>query len=410
MKIFYISQYFYPEVCAPSNRALANVKYLVDKGHEVTVLTEMPNHPRGVIFDGYKHKLFLKERNDNFLINRVWVFTSKKKNFITRMLFYISFMVFGIFHTLVNWKKYDVVYTSSPPLFVAGIAITLKRFFPNTKFIFEVRDLWPDSAIDLGELNNKFAIKLSMKMEKKIYSISDKIIVISNYIKNKIIDKGIAEEKIAVIHNGTDEEFITKTKKVPQDLLGKYRTKNNFIVIYAGNIGIAQNLNIVINSAEMLQNKNVLFLFVGDGPYKSQLEQLVVRKELKNIIFVGEIDREKIHEYLCLADCGIVILKRIPLFKGALPSKIFDYMACDLPILLGVEGEAKTLVEDSRIGLGFESDNSEDLTKKIIHLKNHPIELYSMASKGNNYVYNNFNRTKQASKIEDILKELLENK
>ena len=408
MKILYISQYFYPEVCAPSNRALANVKYLADKGHEITVLTEMPNHPRGVIFDGYKHKLFLKERIENFLINRVWVFTSKKKNFITRMLFYVSFMIFGTIHTLVNWKKYNIVYTSSPPLFVAGIAIILKKFFPKTKLVFEVRDLWPDSAIELGELNNKFAIKLSMRMEKKIYSISERIIVISDYIKNKIIDKGIAEEKIAVIHNGTDEEFITKTKKVPQNLLEKYRTKNNFIVIYAGNIGIAQNLNIVIDSAEMLQNKNVLFLFVGDGPNKNNLEQFVVKKEMTNVIFVGEIDREKIHEYLCLADCGVVILKRIPLFTGALPSKIFDYMACELPILLGVEGEAKALVEDSGTGLGFESDNSEDLTRKIMHLKNHTDELNSMASKGNNYVHNNFNRTKQASKIENILKELLE--
>lgn len=410
MKILYISQYFYPEVCAPSNRALANIKYLADKGHEVTVLTEMPNHPRGVIFDGYKHKLFLKERIDNFLINRVWVFTSKKKNFITRMLFYISFMMFGAIHTLVNWKKYDVVYTSSPPLFVAGIAIILKKFFPKTKYVFEVRDLWPDSAIDLGELNNKLAIKLSMRMEKKIYSISERIIVISNYIKNKIIDKEIAEGKITVIHNGTDEEFITKTKKVPQDLIRKYRTENNFIVVYAGNIGVAQNLKIIINSAEMLQNENVLFLFVGDGPYKNQLEQLVVRKEITNVIFVGEIDREKIHEYLYLADCGVVILKRIPLFTGALPSKIFDYMACDLPILLGVEGEAKTLVEDSGTGLGFESDNSEDLINKIMYLKNHTDELNSMSSKGKDYVYNNFNRTKQASKIEDILKELLENK
>ncbi len=410
MKILYISQYFYPEVCAPSNRALANVKYFADKGHEVTVLTEMPNHPRGVILDGYKHKLFQKERIDDFLINRVWVFTSKKKNFITRMLFYVSFMIFGTIHTLINWKKYDIVYTSSPPLFVAGITIILKKFFPKTKLVFEVRDLWPDSAIDLGELNNKLAIKLSMRMEKKIYSISERIIVISNYIKNRIMDKRIMEDKIVIIHNGTDEEFITKTKKIPQNLLEKYRTRNNFIVIYAGNIGIAQNLNIVINSAEILQNENVLFLFVGDGPYKNQLEQLVVRKGLKNVIFVGEIDREKIHEYLCLADCGVVILKRIPLFTGALPSKIFDYMACDLTILLGVEGEAKTLVEDSGTGLGFESDNSEDLAKKIIHLKNHPKELYSMASKGNKYVYNNFNRTKQASKIEDILKELLENK
>ena len=140
MKILYISQYFYPEVCAPSNRAMANVKFLANKGHNVTVLTEMPNHPKGVIFTNYKHKLYIKEKLENFIVNRVWVFTSKKKNFITRMLFYISFMMSGLIHTLINWKKYDIVYTSSPPLFVAGIPIILKMLFPRSKYIFEVRD------------------------------------------------------------------------------------------------------------------------------------------------------------------------------------------------------------------------------------------------------------------------------
>jgi len=410
MKILYISQYFYPEVCAPSNRAIANVKHLADIGHEVTVLAEMPNHPKGIIFAGYKCKLFIKERIDNFIVNRVWVFTSKKKNFITRMLFYNSFMISGILHTLINRKKYDIVYTSSPPLFVVGIPIILKMFFSKSKYVFEVRDLWPDSAIDLGELNNRFAIRSSLRLESKIYSISDKIIVISDYMKRTIIKKGIEDKKIAIIHNGTDEDFIGKIKEVPSILKEEYNSADNFIVIYAGNIGIAQNLSIVIESARLLQNENIFFLLVGDGPNKKELEKRVNKNSLRNVKFVGEINREKIHEYLCLADCGVIILKKIPLFKGALPSKIFDYLACSLPILLGVEGEAKEIIEKSGTGLGFIADNSEDLAKKILYLKQHPTECDSMAAKGKDFVYNNFNRTKQASKIAEILEGLLETK
>ncbi|MBC8526085.1 MAG: glycosyltransferase, partial [Candidatus Cloacimonetes bacterium] len=179
MKILYITQYFLPEICAPSNRAYANVKYFSEKGHKVVVLTEMPNHPKGVIFKGYKRKIFLKEKMENFSVDRVWVFTSVKKNFFTRILFYLSFMFMGFLHTLFNWRKYDIIYVSSPPLFVGVIGIFLKKLFPKTKFVFEVRDLWPKSAVDLVELRNPKMIRLAEKLERKIYNICEKIIVIS---------------------------------------------------------------------------------------------------------------------------------------------------------------------------------------------------------------------------------------
>lgn len=408
MKILYISQYFHPEVCAPTNRALANVKYLADKKHDVTVLTEMPNHPKGIIFDEYKHKVFIKEKMNNFNVVRIWVFTSIKKSFITRMLFYLSFMLNGILYLLFDWKNYDAVYISSPPLFVSGIGLLISKLYTKTKILFEVRDLWPDSAIDLGELNNKSAIKLAENLEKAIYNKSKAIIVISEYMRTRLSEKGIDQAKIKLIHNGTDEEFITKEKVVPKTLKERYKKNEKFIIVYAGNLGIAQNISVIIKAAEFLQKEDVLFLLIGDGPRKKTLEQQAHESKLKNLTFVGEIKRELIHQYLCLADCGIINLQAIPLFRGALPSKIFDYMACNLPILIGVEGEAKQLVETSKTGIGFSSDSSDDLTQKILFLKNNPNILQSMKNNGSDFVLKNFNRNIQAKKIEELIKEIVE--
>jgi glycosyltransferase involved in cell wall biosynthesis len=403
MRILYISQYFYPEICAPSNRAYANAKCLAEKGYDVVVLTEMPNHPKGIILDGYKGKLFCRERMENFWINRVWVFTRVEKNFITRLLSYISFMLFGTIHSLLNWGKYDIVYISSPPLFVAGIGILLKFFFPEIKIVFEVRDLWPESAIALGELKNKLFISLSKALEKRIYKISEKIIVISKYIKRQIIKEGFHPEKIKIIYNGTDTEFVRRKEVVSKELFNEYKRLGKFMVVYAGNLGLAQGLDTILKAALQLKKENILFLFIGSGPKEVQLKQIVNTKNLTNVKFIGEVPREKIHEYLYLADCGIIPLRRLQLYKGALPSKIFDYMGCGLPILLGIGGEAQEIVKKSRTGIAFKPDDSEDLAQKILWLKRNPEALKKMASKGKTFVLNNFTREKEAEKLEQEL-------
>jgi len=248
LKILYITQYFYPEVGATTNRALANVRYLAKKGHRVTVLTEMPNHPKGIIFDNYKRKIFLKEKMENFTINRVWVYTNQKKNFLTRLFFYFSFMFLGIICTLFNWKKYDIVYVTSPPLFVGSIGLFLKKIFRNVKFIFEVRDLWPDAAIEMGELKNKHFRKFSYALEKSLYQNADHIVAVTKRFKRKIIEKGFTGDKISVIRNVSDLSF--RPVEISEELKEKFQADNNFIVIYAGILGLAQNLRIIIDAAK----------------------------------------------------------------------------------------------------------------------------------------------------------------
>ena len=405
MKILYISQYFTPEICAPAYRAHANVAYLSDQGHEVTVLAEIPNHPKGIIFPEYRGKLFVTDRLDNFVVHRVWVFTSKKKTFVTRILFYASFMFLGTLRSLLGWRKHDVVYVSSPPLFVAVIGIVLKRMFPKVKLVFEVRDLWPDVAISIGELKNRRLIALSRKIEETMYRLSDKIVVVTAYFKETIIGKGFPSDKIVVIRNGSDLD--TGEGKSPEDrgdLNLELNPEGWFSVIYAGNFGLAQNLGTILRAAEELKEENIHFYLIGGGPEEKELREKASDRGLSKVRFLDEVPKDEIHRYLDIADCGIVPLRKTQMFTGTIPSKMFDYMACNLPVLLGVEGEAREILDDAKTGIGFEPDNHVDLAEKIMWLKNNPDTMRDMASRGRKFVLEHFTREKQASLVE---KELL---
>ena len=401
MKILYITQYFYPEVGATTNRALANVRYLSKKGHDVTVLTEMPNHPKGIIFDGYKGKLFMTEEMENLKIKRVWVFTSVKKNFITRLLFYISFAFLGSLSAILSLKKYDVVYVTSPPLFVGIIGLTLKFFFPKTNFVFEVRDLWPDAAIEMGELRNKYFRKFSFALERQLYKKADKIIAVTQRFKERIITKGFHEDKICVIRNGSDMQF--EKKIIAKSFELKFKSNNEFIIIYAGILGIAQNIKTILDTAIILKKENIKFLLIGSGPEEKILKDYSKQNNIENVKFIGQVPKNKISDYMSLADCGIIPLKKIPVFETTIPSKIFDYMSANLPILLGVKGEAKEILDESKAGIGFEPDNSKDLADKILLLFNNKNEIEKMSKHGRQFVVEHFNRTILAEKLEQEL-------
>lgn len=404
MKILYITQYFAPEIGATTNRALANVRYLASKGHQVTVLTEMPNHPHGIIFPEYKRRFYFREKMENFFVERVWVYTNPKKNFITRMLFYITFATFGSLRGIITGRNYDVVYVTSPPLFVGIIGKNIKKIFPKIKFIFEVRDLWPDAAIEMGQLNNKSYRKFSYKLEASLYEKADHIVAVTNRFKKAIIDKGVCEDKISVLRNGSDLSF--RPVKISQEFKNIFRKENEFIAIYAGNLGIAQNLKTLIEAANILKNENVKIILAGTGPEEVLLHNYKKEISAENVIFTGEISKEKMSDYFAIADCGIIPLKKIKVFERTIPSKLFDYMSANLPIILGVKGEAKEILIDSKAGIFFEPENAMDLAEKILYLKNNPQELQKMKLLGREYIKTNFDRYKLASKLDDILRKV----
>ena len=341
---------------------------------------------------------------ENFAVERVWVYTNSKKNFITRMLFYITFAFGGSLRGILSGRKYDIVYVTSPPLFVGMIGKNIKRFFTKIKFIFEVRDLWPDAAIEMGQLNNKSYRKFSYKLEASLYEKADHIVAVTNRFKKAIMDKGVGEDKISVIRNGSDLSF--KPVDISKKFKEQFKKENEFVAIYAGNLGIAQNLKTLIDAAVILKDENVKIILAGTGPDETLLRNYKQEVAAQNVIFTGEVPKEKMSDYFAIADCGIIPLKNIKVFERTIPSKLFDYMSANLPIILGVKGEAKEILIDSEAGIVFEPENAKDLAKKILYLKNNPQELEKMRLLGREYVKTNFDRNKLAAKLDDLFRKI----
>ncbi len=299
-----------------------------------------------------------------------------------------------------------MVYVTSPPLFVGPIGIILKKLFSKTKFIFEVRDLWPDSAIEIGELSNTRAIKMSYALENKLYKTADHIVAVTDSIRKDIINKGVSPEKVTLLYNGTD---LLISRQNPDEVISrKYDITNHFTLLYAGNIGLAQNLRTVIDAVAPLRDKNIQLLIVGTGPEEKLLKGYVHSQKIGNVKFVGEVPRGDIGKYYAVADCGIVPLRNVRVFERALPSKLFDYMSVDLPILAGLKGEAKVLLEETNTGICFEPDSVTDLREKVSYLYENPEVFKKMSCNGYKTVKEKFYRKDIAEKLEKLLFTLLD--
>jgi glycosyltransferase involved in cell wall biosynthesis len=404
MRILYISQYFPPEVGATQTRALEMASNLVRQGHQVTVLTEFPNHPRGIIPPQYRGRYLEHERLGDLDVVRTWVFARPFKNFYTRMGFYLSFMLSAsIFGSLLR-GKYDVVYATSPPFFVGAAGLWLSRW-KNAKFVFEVRDVWPQSAVELGELHNPLIIRLAEWLENAFYEKAERIIAVTQGIYDTLAKRGFSPPKLRLVLNGTNTEVFANRGNHLKARLG---LQDKFTVLYAGIFGIAQGMEQLVDLVECLKsNSDVHFLFIGEGPLKQKVIELKEEMFLSNLTLLDEIARENIADYISAADCCLVPLKNKPLFLGALPSKMFDFMACEKPVIVSVDGEAKRVVEESGAGIFAEPENTEQMTWAILRLKNSPEECRRMGKAGRAFVQQHFSRRQKALELESILQEIV---
>ncbi|HSF83874.1 MAG TPA: glycosyltransferase family 4 protein [Anaerolineales bacterium] len=407
MRILYLSQYFPPEIGATQNRAYEMASNLIDLGHSVTMLTEIPNHPSGIIPPQYRHKIFERSTLSGIEVIRTWVYATPNKTFRRRMLFYISFMVNATFAGALLVKgQYDIIYATSPPLFVGAAAIALSKI-KGIPLVFEVRDLWPGSAIELGELKNHLAIKWATRLEHACYNKATKIIVVTNGTKDHLVARGIPENKLDVIPNGANTELF-KYNPIARELIRhRLGLADKFVVIYAGIHGIAQGLDTVIEAAgELRDHDDIFFLFVGEGPKKSHLQLTAVEQNLSNVLFIDEQPRETIPDYLSASDVALVPLRRAELFKIVLPSKLFDAWACERPVLLSVEGEAKHILETAQGGLVITPEDPEELISALKVLKSSVEYRQNLGQNGRLFTHKYYSRRSQAEKLSIILEGL----
>jgi glycosyltransferase involved in cell wall biosynthesis len=371
------------------------------------MLTEVPNHPVGIIRPEYRGRFWMREELDGIDVIRVWVKTSPVKTMRTRLAFYLSYMINATLAGLVLARGgYDVVYATSPPLFVGGAALALS-VLRGIPLVFEVRDLWPESAIALGELKNPRAIALADSLGRACYRHARRIVLTTQEMKDHLAESGIPAGKMQVIRNGANPDLFRFDPADRHRIREALELEGMFVVAYAGLIGIAQALSTALGSAERLQTlgPDVHLVLVGDGPAKDDLLAQAERLGLANVTFVPSQPRDQIPAYLSAADAALVPLVRQHLV-GALPSKMFDAMACERPVILAAEGEACQVLRGADAGMVIPPEDPSALADAILSLQADPDLRERYGQNGRRSVLAHYSRQVQAQKLAELLEGL----
>lgn len=402
MKILFITDNFPPEVNAPATRTYEHCLEWVKQGVEVTIITCNPNFPHGMVYTGYTNKLYQKENLDGIEVIRVWSYITSNSGFAKRVLDYVSFafMAFGV----GLFQKHDVIIATSPQFFTtwAGWALSKIRRKP---WIFELRDIWPESIKTVGAMNESKVLDFLEKIELGLYKDSDKVIAVTDAFKQNLINRGIDKNKIEVVTNGSNVELFFPREK-GADLLKELKLGDKFIVGYLGTHGLAHSLDFIIQSISKIKDKDIHFLFVGDGAMKETMLLLSSELLLTNITFLNPVSKDEMPKYLSIIDISLAPLKKSENFKTVIPSKIFEASAMGKPTLLGVEGQAQEIIEKYGAGLCFEPENEKDFITKIEILKQDKV-LYTRCQKGCKVLANAYNRKNLASKMLNIIEALV---
>lgn len=398
-----LTQYYPPETGAPQNRLHSLARFLRARGNDVQVLTAMPNYPKNEVFEGYKGRFKVDEVVDEITVNRAWIFVSESRSVASRLLNYFSFGATSLIR-LISIRKADYIICESPPLFL-GITAVIVSKLKGSKLVFNVSDLWPESAEKLGIVSNRAVLRLSYALEAWIYRHS---FLISGQTRGivKSIASRFADKRVVWVPNGVDFEFFDNEhpKKDWRGVLGL--APDDFVVLYAGIIGHAQGLEVVLRAANLLREKGIQFVIVGDGPEKGKLERLKIELVLANVHFLPNMGRGDVPSLISMCNAYVVPLKKLDLFKGAIPSKLFEPLSMKKPILLGVDGEARELfIEEGKAGLYYEPENSDDLARQVSILAGNASMAEKLGLQGREYVRLNFDRVQIH---ERFLKEILE--
>jgi len=412
MKVLLLHQFFLEDNDSGGSRWNEMTKFWSEKGFEITVIAGMMHYGGSEKLTKYKRKYAVENYQGDVKVWRCHVSESYNSNFLGRLFGYFSFFFSSLYVGLFKLSgKYDVIVVTSPPLFI-GITGYILSVVKKIPYLFEIRDLWPESAIDTGVVTNKYIIKFSFWLEKIIYKKATLINVLTPAFRTALIEKkGINPNKIIYIPNAADftlsDEYlnnfdIVKFKK-ENDL------ENKFIVTYVGAHGLANHLEQVLDTAKLMEDRNILFLLIGQGMEKERLIKLATSKNLSNVRFIDPVPKSEIFKYILASDVGASVLKKVDTFKTVYSNKTFDYMSCKKPILMAIDGVSRELVEEADAGLYVEPENPNDFKDKLIFYLDNPQELKRHGENGYIFAKNNFDRTVLAEKYRNELKNIKTN-
>lgn len=391
--ILVLSQYFPPETGAPPTRVDALTKRWADAGHDVTVLTSAPDYPEGEIYEGYENKWLQREERDGVTVYMTKTLPASTEGFLQRALKFVWFMLVSVL-VGIRVAKPDVVIATSPQPFI-GVSGWLIALVRRATFVFEIRDLWPETIEDMSSLNSTVLLTLLDLLITFIYRRADKIAVVSKGFYPTLRSKGVDETDIWFHPNGVEPDFFTHTGdqwEIGDDI--RQTLDDHFVISHVGTIGRTHGLEVVVDAAERIADESgyddVLFVLVGYGANKAKLEQLVDEREIDNVLFVDRRPMSEVPDFLALTDVSLVHVKDRELTRASMPFKMFEAMASGNPIALGVYGESERIIEAATAGLVFEPENGTQFAECIRELYDDPDLRERLGENGANYVRGHF--------------------
>jgi glycosyltransferase involved in cell wall biosynthesis len=415
MQVLYISQYYPPEACAPASRVDGLTREWVKAGVEASVLTGFPNHPEGIVHAEYRkpwRRGFYREEREGVKVYRTWLYPSANRRLWGRAANFASFALSAALVGSCVAPRNGVVIATSPQILVGltGWLTGTVRFVP---WVFEVRDLWPESLVGVGQTTADSLLYRSVgQIANFLYRHAAHIVVDGDWKRRHLIGQGVEEARISVIRNGVEEGFGLDPDSGPalsarlqlRKVLG---LSNEFVLLYAGTLGMAHGLETLLQAAERLKGcDDIVFLLMGAGAERDQLCQLIERLRLSNVRILDKQPRERIPAFLAAADACLIPLRNQEIFKTAIPSKLFEAMAAGKPAILGVEGEAKEILLASQSGLAVRPEDPEAMVAAILRLRNEPLFGQALGRNGRQAVLEKYLRPTQAAKYLNVLSEL----
>ena len=402
MKIAVLSHYFWPELGAPTARLLEMGREWVAEGHEVTVVTNFPNHPTGVIPEAYRGRSFQIEDVQGLRVVRCRTYATPNRGIARRTLGHLVFMTQAVLQAAPQLRGSDVLVASSPTLFtvVAAWALSLRLRVP---FVFEVRDLWPAIFVDLGVIRNRFAIACLERLELFLYRRARAVVTVTRAFADDIARRGIDRAKLHVIPNGVDLQAFAPGPPDPE-WRRRLGAEGALVALYCGAHGISHALARVLEAAARLRgDARIRFALVGDGAQKDELVARARELALDNVRFHASVPRDEVPAIYRSADVCLVPLRGVPLFRGFIPSKMFEILACGRPVLASLEGEAAEILRESGAAIVVPPEDVDALAAALRRLADEPALRAELARHGRPYVAENFDRRQLARRYLEIL-------
>lgn len=392
MRFLILTQYYPPEVGAPQVRLSSFARQLRSAGHEVSVLTGMPNYPSGIVDADYRGRLFMREFQDDIRIIRTWLYATNDARMVPRLTSYMTFCMSSLL-ALPAIGKQDVVFVESPPLFL-GVSGYLMARILGARWMLNVSDLWPDTVVEMGMLGPGRALSAAFALERWLYRKADWVVGVTRGIRDRLLDdKQLPAAKVLFLPNGADTDLFAPRSR-DGALADQLALGDRQLFLFAGLHGHAQDLPTILAAANILRDRaDIQIGFVGGGPVKSWAMNESVRLGLRNVLFVDPQPLAEMPRYWSLARAALVTLRDMPLFDGARPSKSFPPMASGVPVIFSGRGEMRNLLEDSGAGIAVPPEDPAALADAIRLLADDPARAAELGRNARSLVLAQFSWT-----------------